>query len=103
MCHHDYYLDYIYITSSGVAETVRRCANCNKRKIREATEQDFIDAKNIIDVKLDKNELIIDFGIGLVFSKENYQQSSSQKNVNTLFKSESVDLAITLALLANSK
>ena len=60
-------------------------------------------AKNIIDVKLDKNELIIDFGIGLVFSKENYQQSSSQKNVNTLFKSESVDLAITLALLANSK
>ena len=51
MCHHDYYLDYIYITSSGVAETVRRCANCNRCKIREATEQDFIDAKNIIDVK----------------------------------------------------
>ena len=51
MCHHDYYLDYIYITSSGVAETVRRCANCNRRKIREATEQDFIDAKNIIDVR----------------------------------------------------
>jgi hypothetical protein len=51
MCHHDYYLDYIYITSSGVAETVRRCDNCKRIKIREATEQDFIDAKNIIDVK----------------------------------------------------
>lgn len=47
MCRHDYYLDYIYITSSGAAETVHRCDNCKRIKIREATEQDFIDAENI--------------------------------------------------------
>lgn len=60
-------------------------------------------ARNIIDVELDKNETILDFGIGLVFSEENYQLSSNQKNVNPFFKSESIDLAIELALIANPK
>jgi hypothetical protein len=46
-CKHNYYVDYIYITSSGVAETVLRCDNCKRIKIREATKQDFIDAENI--------------------------------------------------------
>ncbi len=58
-------------------------------------------ANNIIDVELEENELILDFGIGLVFSEENYQIKSNQKGINNFFKSESINLSIQLAELAN--
>ncbi len=53
---------------------------------------------NIIEKKL-----IIDFGIGLAFSEENYLINSNSKNNNIFFKSKSIDLSIYLSEIANSK
>ena len=46
-CSHNYSIDYIYITSSGVPETVLRCTKCHGVRIRESVMEDLKATKDI--------------------------------------------------------